>query len=164
MSRTCPQYIVALLKDLSGELERVQWNINQEEYESPFQNTGNEFKTDVFEVHAYYWGDDEKLIDRPNFKCGDVEISWYKRLGRGTTINKRISRRKMEKIYLKCLVSILQWEYDHDDDTYSARPIEKEEIKELKGYRNFRLPFYKRLFNRWKYRKMMDDDWLDDES
>ena len=36
MSKTCPRYIVALLEDLSSELERVQWNVNQEEYDSPF--------------------------------------------------------------------------------------------------------------------------------
>ena len=164
MSRSCPQYIIALLKDLEDELSRVQWNVNQEEYESPFQNTGNEFKTDVFEVHAYYWGDLEELIDRPNFKCGDVEISWYKRLGRGTYINKRVSRRKMEKIYLKCLVSILQWEYDRDHLPYEKRPTEKEEIKELKGYRSYRLPLYKRLWIKWENRNCKwEEDWDDDE-
>lgn len=148
MTRTCPQYIIALLRDLSSELERVQWNVNQKEYDSPFYNTGNSFKTDVFEVRAYYWGEDEAEMDKPNFKCGDVEISWYKHLGRGDTINKRISRRKMEKIYLKCLISILQWEYDQDPD-YRERPETREELKRLKGYHSYKLNPIKRLKVWW---------------
>ena len=34
------------------------WNINQKEYDSPFENTANKFKNDVFEVQAYSWNED----------------------------------------------------------------------------------------------------------
>jgi len=159
MSKTCPRYIVALLKDLSSELERVQWNVYQEEYESPFYNTGNSFKNDTFEVHAYYWGDDEDFINRPNFKCGDLEISWYKHLGRGDTINKRISRRKMEKIYLKCLISILKWEEEQDCDPYRTPVDEKEDLKYLKGYRSYGLNPIKRLKVWWRTRHDPPESW-----
>ena len=152
MSKTCPRYIVALLKDLSSELERVQWNVNQEEYESPFYNTGNSFRNDTFEVYAYYWGDDEDLIDRPNFRCGDVEISWYKHLGRDDSINKRVSRRKMEKIYLKCLISIWKWEEEQEKDPYRTPINEKEDYKYLKGYRSYKLTPIKRLKLWWHFR------------
>ena len=40
----CPDYVVALLDYLDKELSRVMWNINQKEYDSPFENTANRFK------------------------------------------------------------------------------------------------------------------------
>ena len=58
------------------------WNKNQEEYDSPFDNTGNSFIGENFEVHAYDW--DEDSSQEYNFKFGDIKISWYKYLGRGS--------------------------------------------------------------------------------
>lgn len=158
MTRTCPRYIIALLKDLEDELARAQWNVNQEEYDSPFQNTSNEFKTDTFEVKAYYWGDDEEEIDKPNFKCKDVEIIWYKRLGRGTYINKRVSRRKMEKLYLKCLISIENWEREHDDSPYRTPLSPKEEYKYLKGNRRCKPSLIRRFRIWWAIKHWHDDE------
>lgn len=86
----CPEWIVALLEHLDSEMCRVMWNIYQEEYSSPFSNTGNNFHNDVFEVEAFGWDDD---YDQPyNFKCDDIEVRWYKHLGRDTEI-------KLNKIY-----------------------------------------------------------------
>lgn len=100
----CPDWIVALLRDLSRELERVMWNINQKEYDSPFSNTGNEFIGENFEVHAYNWDED---IEQPfNFKCGDIEISWYKYLGRGDTINGAYTPDTIIQMYELCLNEI----------------------------------------------------------
>lgn len=160
--RTCPKYIVALLRDIEHKLEVAQENVTQKPYDSPFQNTGNIFKTDVFEVYAYYWGDDERLINKPNFKCGDLEISWYKHLGRGTAINKRISRRKMEKIYLKCLISIEAWEdeYSPDDMGFKLKDYgwEKREYKYLKGYESYKANFFLRLYRRIVNRRRRDEE------
>lgn len=74
---------------LSCELERVMWNANQTEYANPFSNSGETFKCDAFEVEAYSWNDE---YEQPyNFKWKDVEISWYKYLGRGMSANREIS-------------------------------------------------------------------------
>ena len=101
----CPRWIVALLKELDNQLDRVMWNNTQKEYPSPFENTANSFKNDVFEVQAYNWSDD---IEQPyNFKCGDIEISWYKYLGRDTTINDEYEPQVIIDMFNKCLQSIL---------------------------------------------------------
>ena len=101
----CPRWIVALLNELDNQLDRVMWNNTQKEYSSPFENTSNSFKNNVFKVQAYDWSDD---IEQPyNFKCGDIEISWYKYLGRNTTINGEYEPQKIIDMFNKCLQSIL---------------------------------------------------------
>lgn len=101
----CPRWIVALLNELDNQLDRVMWNIHQEEYPSPFDNTSNTFKNDVFEVQAYSWDDE---VEQPyNFKCDGIEISWYKYLGRDTTINGEYEPQKIIDMFDKCLQSIL---------------------------------------------------------
>ena len=35
----CPNYIIALLKEIDNQLLRIMWNKNHKEYESPFGNT-----------------------------------------------------------------------------------------------------------------------------
>ena len=101
----CPRWIVALLNELDDQLARVMWNRHQEKYDSPFENTANSFKNDVFEVQAYSWNDE---VEQPyNFKCDDIEISWYKYLGRDTTINGEYEPQKIIDMFNKCLNSIL---------------------------------------------------------
>lgn len=101
----CPRWIVALLKELDNQLDRVMWNNTQKEYPSPFENTANSFKNNVFEVQAYNWSED---VEQPyNFKCGDIEISWYKYLGRDTTINGEYKPQVIIDMFNKCLQSIL---------------------------------------------------------
>lgn len=101
---TCANWIVALLRDLDRRLKIAMWNNNQEEYSSPFDNTGNEYIGNVFEVHAYSWDDDVKY--NFNFKCGNIEISWYKYLGRDTIINGIYSSNEIIKMYELCLEEI----------------------------------------------------------
>ena len=89
-------------------------NFNQEEYDSPFNNTGNEFIGENFEVHAYNWNED---VEQPyNFKCGVIEISWYKYLGRGTTINGFYTKDEIVEMYNICLDEIRKM----DGDKYEA--------------------------------------------
>ena len=100
----CPDYVVALLRDIARKLDVVMWNSKQKEYDSPFGNTGNDFVCDTFEVHAYNWNED---INQPyNFKCGDIEISWYKYLGRGCTMNNKWSQSTMIEMYNKCMKAL----------------------------------------------------------
>lgn len=106
----CPEYIVALLDSLGGHLCRLMWNANQKEFPSPFENTGGVFKNDTFEANAYSWNDEKQSF---NFKWEDVEVSWYKHLGRGTTINQKITPKKAIGMYNKCLGSLHRMDEDH---------------------------------------------------
>lgn len=113
----CPKYIIALLDYLDAQLKRVMFNINHEEYDSPFENTGNTFETDVFKVQAYDWNDDVKqdynfiyYVDRTKSNLQHIKISWYKYLGRDTTINQEIDSSIIVDMFDNCLKSILDYE------------------------------------------------------
>lgn len=108
----CPEWIIALLRDLDRTLQIVMYNITQQPYDSPFDNTGNNFVCDVFEVHAYSWDDDTEQLF--NFKYQDIEINWYKYLGRGTTINGIYNSEKIIEMYNKCLSKILEMEDEYE--------------------------------------------------
>lgn len=97
--------ITAVLSFIRDELDIYKWNQTQRIFPSPFNNTGNSFKNDIFEVNAYYWGDDEKESKKPNFKCGDFEVRWYKYLGRGMSWTE-ITHDELNKILDKCVKSL----------------------------------------------------------
>ena len=75
----------AVLIAIKDELERYYWNANQKLMESPFDNTGAEYTNNVFTVRAYYWGDDDELVNLPNFEYDGLECYWYKYATRGLT-------------------------------------------------------------------------------
>lgn len=43
---------------------------------------------------------------RPNFKCGDVEVRWYKYIGRGMTANRELSRAEWRELFARCAASL----------------------------------------------------------
>jgi len=95
--------VEAALSYLGYRLETVYWNVNQKDMDNPFQNSGGDFKNDTFHVQAYSWGDD---VQPYNFKWQDVEISWYKYLGRGMSANMEITPQKTDEMLKSCLASI----------------------------------------------------------
>ena len=102
----CPDYIVALLREIDRQLDRIMWNIHQETYDSPFDNTSNSFKLGNFEIQAYNWSDEESQdynfiyrVDKTKANMPDLKISWYKYLGRDTTINQEIDSNVMVQIF-----------------------------------------------------------------
>ncbi len=100
----CPEWLIAFLEYIDGELERVMWNITQERWDSPFGNTANSYRNDVFEVQAYSW--DDSTQQEWNFRWGDVRVSWYKWLGRGTTVNREVDYATGARMLEECLASI----------------------------------------------------------
>lgn len=107
----CPNWIIALLREIDRKISIVYWNNRTEfqrkhhiEYNSPFDNTAETFKNDVFEVQAYEW--DDEVEQQYNFKCDDVEISWYKYLGRDTTINDNFDEKYIIETFNKCIKSL----------------------------------------------------------
>lgn len=107
------ELLIAALNAISEELRRVYWNNNQEELADPFRNTGNEYKNDTFHVQAFSWKDKEQPY---NFKWRDFEVSWYKYLGRGTSINRPISNDEVAEMLTDCLESIRAEEKDPFED------------------------------------------------
>lgn len=113
----CPEYIIALLDYLDKEIQRVMWNTTQKNFDSPFDNTANSFKTDKFEVHAFNWNDDYAqpynfiyYVNKSKSNLDDVKISWYKYLGRDTTINQELDSNVVIDIFNDCLKSIREKE------------------------------------------------------
>jgi len=45
---------------------------------------------------------------RPNFKCGDVEVRWYKYIGRGMSVNRELSRAEWRDIFARCAASLTE--------------------------------------------------------
>lgn len=87
---------------------------------------GESFKNETFEMHTWVM-DAECNCDfmrkrskrrrlhthssdcqmRPNFRCGDIEIRWYRHIGRSLEVNRTTSREELETMFKKCLKSIL---------------------------------------------------------
>lgn len=42
----------------------------------------------------------------PNFRCGDVEVRWYKYIGRGMSVNREVSREEWREVFARCFASI----------------------------------------------------------
>lgn len=101
-----PNYIEAALMMIRDEVARVEWNNQQRDFD-PFGNTGEKYKTSKFEVEAYSWGDDEQPY---NFKWRDFEISWYKRMGRGMSMNRDMSPEECAMMLDECYQSVLDME------------------------------------------------------
>lgn len=117
-SVACPEYIAAGLEYLAREIERVEWNIGQEGYTAPGSNCGVEYITAEFEMRDYYWGEDQEMAQKPNFKCGDLEIRWYKRLGRGMSMNRPIDANEFFQKLDRCLNCLRAKERFHDPLLY----------------------------------------------
>lgn len=110
-----PPIMDAALEAIDAELCRAMWNIHQREYVSPFRNTAASFKDiPAFQVEAYSWDED---YEQPwNFKCGDLEISWYKYLGRGMSANMEISPDMAATVLQTCVDAIRAYEKGLDPD------------------------------------------------
>jgi hypothetical protein len=114
----CPEWLEAFLEHIETELERVMWNKNQKEYQSPFRNTGNSFENDVFLVRAYDWGwdyADTLHIPAPvNFlwKTGQLEVRWYKHLGRLPELNREVTPDEGIQMLDECIASLRAGEDD----------------------------------------------------
>lgn len=113
----CPKYIIALLRDIDRNLDRIMYNIEQQHYDSPFDNTANKFKLGNFEIQAYSW-DDEVCqdynfiyrVDKTKANMPDLKISWYKYLGRDTTINQKLDENVMVDIYNDIMNQLYEFE------------------------------------------------------
>lgn len=97
--RNCPEKVQNVLDAL-----QAAWYAAREG-ENPFSNTGAQFDGDKFKAHAYSWNDDEE--QEFNFAWRDVRVSWYKYLGRGTTINREMADDEVAEMLSECMAELL---------------------------------------------------------
>ena len=107
-----PNYVQAAFSKIDEQLSRVMWNIYQKEYDSPFSNTGEKFKNDVFEVEAYSW--DDEYNQEYNFKWKDYKVRWYKHCLRDPQANREMTPDECAKMLDECLESIYKMDRDND--------------------------------------------------
>jgi hypothetical protein len=81
-----PNHLLAAIKYIKEELERVMWNKNQDPTYSPFESVADKFVCPIFDVEAYSW--DEEYEQPWNFRYNTLEVSWYKHLGRGMSMSR----------------------------------------------------------------------------
>ena len=76
--------ILGSLIIIKNELDRLYWNKNQKEMDSPFENTGKTYENKTFKVCAYKWNENN---DEPNFNYKNkFFVYWYKYCGRGMLV------------------------------------------------------------------------------
>ena len=95
------EIVEAALRHIEWHLDIAMWNKHQEEYESPFGNTGNEYLGKQFKVRAFDWNEPEEYL--PNFEWKDIKIWWYKYVGRGMYANQAITPEEASKMLDDCL-------------------------------------------------------------
>jgi hypothetical protein len=100
-----PDIMEAVLRMIGDRLDSVRWNYHQKNIPSPLSNNGPEsnYDSDVFSIHAYSEPDEPQPW---NFRCGEVEISWYKRAGRGMSSNVPITPNMASQILETCLAHL----------------------------------------------------------
>lgn len=99
---------MAVLGEISQEMNRIFWNLfQQEDFNSPFINSGGKFKCDTFEVEAYSWTDENQEY---NFKWKDVKISWYKHYRRGLEIPPDLTLEKLNEMLEDCIRALIEIE------------------------------------------------------
>ena len=66
------------------------------------------YENETFLINPYYWGDEEGIIEEPNFiyKPEDIKIWWYKYPFRSSYINKNIQFYDFVDILNRCKESM----------------------------------------------------------
>lgn len=110
----CPEYVEPALQLLASFMEekgigyqcRFMRLDGESDHctESAFRNIGEHFKNDTFEVCSYDWNTD---VPQPyNFRYKDINVSWYKYLGRGMSINREVSIEETWSMLKECMESL----------------------------------------------------------
>lgn len=111
-SYECPEYLVSLLEGIRTRLELAGGNEYQREFD-PFSDWEDAeiFNRDHgdmgFEVWPYNW--DDEIEQKYNFKFKDIEISWYKHLGRGMSMNREITKDEAIEMFDTCAANLHEW-------------------------------------------------------
>ena len=94
----CPSMVESMLDSLS-----CAWSVCRNDG-NPFSNSGARYDGIKFKAHAYSWADEEQEF---NFAWRDVRVSWYKYLGRGTTINRKMGEAEIREMLKECMHELI---------------------------------------------------------
>ena len=79
----CPEYVQAFVAHLLTEVDRVWWNLHQQE-----RDEYAALSWPGLDYRPYYWDDDEDdEAAKPNLACCGAAVRWYKHVGRGMTVD-----------------------------------------------------------------------------
>lgn len=98
----CPEIVVKALRSIRNTMELK--HIGEDHGYTPFDNSGMDYRNEVFEAHAYNWNEEEEQLY--NFKWKDFEVSWYKYLGRGMSQNREIKTDELLQMVKECVASL----------------------------------------------------------
>lgn len=84
--------------------------VDNEMYDSSFKTDRGGFENDTFVINPYYWGDDESIMEEPNFiyKPTGYHIDWYKYPFRDSYANKELSESEFKDIVEQCIKSLMK--------------------------------------------------------
>lgn len=99
-----PIFVIAMLRYIKEEIERIYFNIYQEIYDKENINF------DSVKWREYYWGNNKKIKNYPNFEFENVKIKWYKRLGRSMSCNISQTEKKWVSWFNRCLKTLQNFE------------------------------------------------------
>ncbi len=108
--RPCPEHLIRCILFISHELARVLSNVCGEAVPPACGSQECSFENAVFAIRSFGEREDSNHGCQPNFKCGDVEVFWGKRLGRSAVVNKEVSPKEIQEIFFQCLKSIWDME------------------------------------------------------
>ena len=75
-----------------------------------YETDRGDFENDTFLVNPYYWGEDEDVMDEPNFvfKPSGLTIDWYKYPFRDSYSNMKLTLDELKDILVKCKESVIK--------------------------------------------------------
>lgn len=119
MKHEASELLIAALSAIGGEIWRVTHNAG--DIRNPMANSGHCFKCKTFEANAYDWAeldtpDDVEIPEQINFKWRDIQVSWYKCIGRGTYVNREITPDEIAEMLNDCLAACRNWEKENSKD------------------------------------------------
>ena len=105
----CPKFVEAFIHHIVHELDRVIWNVTQKEFDHY-----KELKLiPKLEFRPYCWDEDTEEAALPNLRFEDVEVRWYKHIGRGMSLNVEKTEYEWRMWLDRCLVHILGFEREY---------------------------------------------------
>lgn len=108
MDKETNNTLEAALLLIEDKMAKAYWNCFHREMNSPFRNTGQSIDLGLFKVAAYDWclGESQPY----NFQWKDIQIKWYKSVGRCLEVNRPITLSDISTMLTECLDYIAQCE------------------------------------------------------
>lgn len=113
----CPEILDAAIESIRADVGRILWNAGFGEMD-PFCNSSCAFRAPNFGVWAYDWTRDDDDPQPYNFARPDMDIyiSWYKRMGRGVSVNREVSADEASELLKRCKYELYELEGDEFDE------------------------------------------------